>query len=79
MNKAIIVTGHIADPTHIELEKPLTDLVGRVEIVIRAVPKRPSATPKIMDYIDSLTAGRRTKSDIDSKLSLERDEWDKRG
>jgi hypothetical protein len=38
MGKAITVRGKLADPRHVELEEPVTDLAGRLEVVLRPVP-----------------------------------------
>ncbi len=37
MGKAVTVKGKLADPRHIELEEPVTELSGAVEVVLRAV------------------------------------------
>ena len=35
MAKAVTVRGRLADPRHVELEEPVTDLLGPVEVVLR--------------------------------------------
>jgi hypothetical protein len=37
MDNAVTVKGRLADPRHIELDEAVTDLTGRVEVVLRAV------------------------------------------
>lgn len=38
MDRAIIVRGNLSDPKHIELDEPVTEVQGPVEVVLRAVP-----------------------------------------
>ena len=38
MSKAVIVKGTLADPRHVELDEPVADMIGAVEVVLRAVP-----------------------------------------
>src|SRR5437762_6678637 len=37
MERAIVVTGTLSDPTYIELDEPVTEIQGTVEIVVRRV------------------------------------------
>ena len=49
MAKAVTVTGHLADPRHVELDEPVVDLVGPLEIVLRPAPSsKASATRSIL-------------------------------
>lgn len=76
MREAVVVTGRISDPRHIELEEPLTDLRGRVEVVVRSVGDNTQQTRKdILDLILALPAGKRTKRDIDKQIDAERASW----
>jgi len=53
MDRAIIVRGNLSDPKHIELDEPVTEVQGPVEVVVRAVPSAigaplyRSATPEV--------------------------------
>jgi hypothetical protein len=38
MERAIIVRGKLSDPRHIELDEPVTEVQGTVEVVVRPVP-----------------------------------------
>ena len=38
MASAVTVRGHFKDPRHIELDQPVTDFLGEVDIVLRSVP-----------------------------------------
>lgn len=38
MERAIIVRGKMSDPRHIELDEPVTEVQGTVEVVVRPLP-----------------------------------------
>jgi hypothetical protein len=76
MNKAIVVRGRLCDSRHIELEEPVTEVKGPVEVAIRSVGK--SQRKKHLDvfeYIAALPPGTRTKQDIDRQIQEERESW----
>lgn len=37
MDRAIVVHGTLTDPSHIELEQPVADVQGRVELTVRPI------------------------------------------
>lgn len=78
METAIIVRGNLADPRHIEIEEPVTGLTGRVEVVLRAAAGAPAAVRDVFDLVASLTAGTRSKEDIDQQITEERASWEDR-
>lgn len=44
MERAIVVRGTLSDPTHIELDEPVTEIQGgAVEIVVRCFVETPTA------------------------------------
>ncbi|MGH2359934.1 MAG: hypothetical protein ACRDGM_05260 [bacterium] len=76
MEKAIVVRGKLSDPRHIELDEPVTDLRGPVEVVVRPAP--PGQGPvgqDIFDLMGTQSPGTRSKSDIDRQIREERDAW----
>ena len=75
MGKAAIVAGRMADPTHIELEEALTGILGKVEVVVRAVDAMQPDARDILDLISTLPAGTRRKEDIDRQIYEERLSW----
>jgi hypothetical protein len=38
MSKTVIVKGTLADPRHVELDEPVADMLGPVEVLLRAMP-----------------------------------------
>jgi len=47
MEYSIVVQGSLSDPRHIELDEPVTELRGPVEVILR--PARAGASPKAPD------------------------------
>lgn len=76
MDTARVITGRISDPTHIELDSPLIDVAGRIEIIIRPAPAESTQSYDVFDYFKALQPGHRSKSEIDDELRRERDAWD---
>lgn len=72
----VVVRGRLNDPRHIELEEPVNDLKGEVEVTVRAVPVPPdSSEGDVFDFIAHLPPGTRSKDDIDRQVREERDSW----
>jgi len=78
MDHAVVVRGHLTG-RHIELEEPAGNLQGEVEVIVRVVAKAQPPRPDILDVLNSLKGGTRTKDEIDQQLAAERAEWDERG
>ncbi len=38
MDRALVVRGNLSDPSHIELDEPLSDIRGPVEVTVRPIP-----------------------------------------
>ncbi len=76
MQRAIIVRGRLADSRHIELDEPVDEMQGDVEITLRPASRAERETGEsIFDFIKSLPPGRRSKEDIDAQLAEERASW----
>lgn len=76
MEETIIVKGRMADPTHIELEEPLTVIQGKIEIAIR-LAHATQARKDIRELVLAFPAGKRTKQDIDRQVDSERSAWER--
>jgi len=48
MSKAVTVKGKLADPRHVELDEPVTEMTGPVEVVLRPVPANSAARRSIL-------------------------------
>jgi len=76
MHKAIIVRGRMTGPRRIELDEPVDDVTGEVEVVVRPVEPTPAkAAQDIFDFLRSLPPGTRSKEDIDRQIAEERESW----
>jgi len=75
MERGVVVRGRLRG-RHIDLDEPVDQLEGEVEVVVRAVePERPNTVESIFEFIRTLPPGTRTKEHIDRQLAEERDSW----
>jgi len=63
---------------HIELEEPVDDLEGDVEVFVRAARDATPRAPDVLEVIAAMPPGNREKSEIDAELTRTRDSWDGR-
>ncbi len=76
MERAVLVRGRLADCQHIELDEPVTEMEGPVEVEIRPLPARAEGEEEdIFDFIAQLPPGTRSKEDIDRQIREERESW----
>jgi actin-like ATPase involved in cell morphogenesis len=75
MDTAVIVRGRVTDSRHIELDEPVGQLEGAVEVTLRPVP--PDQGEDIVEFLARLPGGTRTKEDIDRQVREERDSWER--
>jgi len=71
-----IVRGRMADSRHIELDEPIHDVKGPVEVFVRPAPVVPTNDAQdVFEFIKALPAGKRSKRDIDEQIREDRDSW----
>ncbi len=76
MGKTVAVRGRLTDASHIELDEPVTDLVGPVDIVLRKASTTSDISDEdIFEFIAKLPGGARSKADIDEQIRGERGRW----
>jgi len=75
MKKAIVVRGTLAEPRRIELDEPVTQLQGRVEVVLQAEASQVTGARDVFDVIAALPGGPRSKDVIDGQIGEERESW----
>jgi hypothetical protein len=46
MRRAVVVRGKLNDPSHIELDEPLSEIRGAVEVIVRAVDEPTAGSPQ---------------------------------
>jgi hypothetical protein len=76
MSRSIIARGRFSDPQHIELEEPVREIRGEVEVVIRQLAT--PGTQDVFELIAGFAPGLRSKADIDRQMQEERGSWDDR-
>jgi hypothetical protein len=45
MDRVIVVRGILSDPSHIELEQPVSDFHGQVEVIVRPIGELAAGSP----------------------------------
>ena len=74
MLRGVVMRGRLTG-RHIDLDGPVDQPDGEVEVVVRPIESERAAVENIFQFIRSLPAGTRTKDDIDRQLAEERDSW----
>ena len=41
MERTVVVQGNLRDPSHIELDEPVSDIHGRVQVTVRPLEEQP--------------------------------------
>lgn len=75
MQRTITVRGHLVSPRRIELDESVGDIVGDVEVVVRAVAPDERSRRDVFDVVAAMQAGTRQKEAIDQQLAEERASW----
>lgn len=77
MQNAIVINGRLIGPQSVELDEPVSDLSGEVEVTLR--PRlgdvRGKDSETISEFLRRLKSGTRTKEEIDRQIRGERDAW----
>ena len=62
MKRTIAVKGHLINPRTVELDEPVSELTGDVEVVLRAVTRDSTFQGEtIFEFLRRLPVGTRTK------------------
>ena len=75
MQRAIIVRGRLSGPRRIDLDEPVDEVTGEVEVFVRPIQAEPAPKRDLFEVLRSLPPGTRTKEDIDQQIAEERDSW----
>jgi hypothetical protein len=78
MERAVILRGRINGARRIELDEPLEEVTGEVEVVVRAVAHAPAPRHDLEDVLRALPEGSRSQGELDAQLAAERASWDAR-
>ena len=75
MQRTVVIRGRLVGPTTVELDEPVPDpeLLGSVEVLLR-IPAEvaPSETQSMIEFLQNLPPGVRSKDEIDRQLADER-------
>jgi hypothetical protein len=74
MSQVVVVRGHLVDDRTIELEEPVDRSAAVGELRVKLEPSTPRR-PGLIEFLDGLPPGRRSKEEIDKELEAERDSW----
>jgi hypothetical protein len=74
----LALSGNLADPVNIRLDKPVLALKGRVRVTLEPEDGHRTGRKSLSDWLESRPAGKRTKEDIDRQIAEERDSWGER-
>ncbi|MBI4863758.1 MAG: hypothetical protein HY815_26380 [Candidatus Riflebacteria bacterium] len=76
MERALVVKGRLIGPKNVELDEPLSQTSGEVEVVIRLPAEGTTVDgDDIFDIVADLAPGTRTKEDIDRQIRANRESW----
>lgn len=76
MQKPIVVRGHLGGPRRIDLDEPVNEVTGEVEVTLRVIEPAPAdSSQDVFEFLRSLPPGTRSKEDIDRQIAEERDSW----
>lgn len=80
MERAIVIRGRLVEPRRIDLDEPITEITGDVELVVRRspVPEPAASGETVFDLIERLPGGALSQTEIDGQLRLEREGWGER-
>ena len=71
-----VVKGRIINPTTVELDEPLIDTTGEVEVLVRVADEKTNGgNEALSEFLRRLPPGLRTKEDIDRQIREEHDSW----
>ena len=79
MATEISVAGRLVAPNLVELEHPLTDVIGQVTVTAQVdlSPEEKNAGLRaLLERLKSRPPGGRTREDIEAQIREERDSWE---
>lgn len=76
MEHVVVVRGRLRGQ-RIDLDEPLDELEGEVEVTVRVLPTAHPTVADMLALLGTLKAGTRTKEDIDCQIAAERTGWDR--
>ena len=82
MEQAVVVKGRMVGPTTVELDEPVPDLAGSVEVILRntraTAEQVEQPEERLSDWLRRLPSTGRTKEDVDRQIQGDRESWSNR-
>jgi hypothetical protein len=76
MERGVVVRGRLQG-RHIDLDEPVDQLEGEVEVTVRAVASTHPTVSDMLTALASFPPGTRSKAEIDRQVAEERASWDR--
>ncbi len=76
MQNAILVTGRLTGPRSVELDEPVTDVTGEVEVILRPRTGTRISDQTVSQFLRGLPPGTRSREEMDEQLRKERACWE---
>lgn len=77
MERGVVVRGRLHG-RRIDLDDPVDEPDGEVEVVVRAVAESHPTVADMLKLVATFPSGARTKDDIDRQIADDRAGWDRR-
>lgn len=76
MENDFVIKGRLVGPKTVELEWPVPGAPRDVDVIVHLLPPAESnGGQSVFEFLRSLPAGTRSKSDIDQQVREERESW----
>jgi|GEM_PF-1500790 len=76
MQRGVVLRGRLHG-RHIDLDEPLDELDGDVEVTVRPVAHARPTTDDLLALIATFPPGTRSKEDIDHQIAADRAGWER--
>jgi len=77
MDRTRIISGKLVGPRLVELDEPV-NASATVEVVVRERDDAVAPQGSLLDFLQSLPPGTRSREDIDAQVEEERSAWEER-
>lgn len=77
MQNVVLIKGRLTGPRSVELDEPVTDMTGEVEVILRPYQGADAKKQSVSAFLSSLPPGTRSREQIDQQLREERGEWER--
>ena len=72
MKNTLLIHGRLTGPTTIELDQPISDVEGEVDVIVRRKVETAEESETVFEFLSKLPPGTRSREDIDQEIREER-------